>query len=421
MNIVFFVDSYHNKAGTNGVCVKKVADELVNQGHDVYVFSSFTDFNQPKTEFVDGVKVYRIKKDTMSSFNIFVENVKAKKELWKKISIFYFRLRYCFLLWFWPLKSFFAPSKYYRFSKRMLGDIKPDVIVGTYFHLEELLASLKLKKHFKTATHITYTLDAMAGRESPTIFGTRKISSRSIMKWEKYVLEKTDVFCPMKSHIEHFKKMNYPKNLVKKLSFTDIPLFDLKTEKIEKKTDRKIKKIVYTGYSTRESGSAKYLVELMPYLDDVELHLYGVIDDEISLAIDKTGLLNKRIFFYGFVDYDTVSAAQNDADFLATFGSINPCMISGKIFDYFGKKKPIIAFYQIENDSNLYYLKKYPNVIYIKDSNENHKYDAKRLNDFLKKDDFIFIDNKYLLDNFHDNTPESMAELIVSSSRYSNE
>ena len=170
--------------------------------------------------------------------------------------------------------------------------------------------------------------------------------------------------------------------------------------------------MVYTGYSNRDSGSVKYLVELMPFLENVEFHIYGAIDSEITDAIKKTKLLNKKIFFYGYVDYNVVSAAQNTADFLVTAGSINPCMISGKIFDYFGKKKPIIAFYQIENDSNLPYLQKYPNVIFIKDCNENLKTDVERLNRFLQKKDFVEIQDEFLINEFYKNTPTAMAELI---------
>ena len=84
MNIVFFVDSYHGKASTNGVCVKKVADELVKQGHNVEVITAINEINQPKFEVVDGVNVHRIKRSTVYTFKLFVDNKTKCKNFFRK-------------------------------------------------------------------------------------------------------------------------------------------------------------------------------------------------------------------------------------------------------------------------------------------------------------------------------------------------
>ena len=260
----------------------------------------------------------------------------------------------------------------------------------------------------------------MTNVNTPTFFKNPNIAKKSIQRWIKYVLEKTDIICPMNSHKPFYESYNFSQRILEKIKYMDIPVLDLKNIKNDVE-NREVKKIVYTGYSTKESGSAKYLVELMPLLKNVELHLYGVIDNEIRAAIDKTKLISDKIFFHGYVDYNTASAAQNDADFLVNFSGVNPFMVSSKVFDYMSKKKPIISFYHTDSHADLYYIEKYPNSIIIKESDNNYSSNAKILNEFLQRDNFLKIEDGFLREIFYKNTPTAMAELIVNSQRDVNE
>ncbi len=415
MNIVFFVESYHHTPLINGVCVKNVVDSLVYLGHTVSVYTTTGNTGYlPKHEVVDGADVFRINRDTLTSCIKKSSGDGKLTKLWKIVAKQYSRIRNFMMLWKWPLGSFFTAGRYEKCAQKHLKKAKIDVIVGTYFHLEEVLAAIKLKKKHPEAVVMTYTLDAMAGRESPIFFNRADIARKSILKWEKYVLEKTDIFCAMEAHREYFSKSSYPENLIKKVRYVDIPLMCIKNNDnyLDKNKYAK-KRIVYTGYTSKTTGSAVYLIKLMEKLHDAELHIYGKMDSEVENALLKSGLLDKKIFFHGYVNHKEVERVQNEADFLATFGSLNTCMISGKIFEYMAKKKPLICTYRLENDINLSYIEKYPNKIIIHENDDNLLGEAKRLNDFINIKKFEDIDDEYLKKEFYNNTPEAMAELIV--------
>lgn len=416
MNVVFLVESYHHKALINGICVKKIAEALVNEGHKVTVFSSSGDErNLPEKEEVNGVKVYRIKRNTLTSIVLYAKEKQSK--CLNKFKDIYAQLRFLTLFWFWPLNSFFTHKRYYKKMRKYLNDEKTDVIVGTYFNLEEVLAAIKFKEKNPDALLITYTLDAMAGRESPVFFRTDKIARKSIQRWERYVLNKTDIFCAMEAHREYFNNTSYPDKIKNKIHYLDIPLLDLSDKDCDLLPKGEIKNIVYTGATSLQTGSAGYLIELMNEVENAEFHMYGYMGKDVKTILKESKLEGDKVFYHGRITHDEVVKIQQNADFLVTFGSVNPCMISGKIFEYMARKKPIICFYQIENDINIPYLKKYPNVLFINEKSRDKKEDIKKLTEFLNRVDFVDIDNSYLIKEFYKNTPKAMVDEIVNSKK----
>lgn len=417
MNVIFFVESYFHKPLMNGICVQKVAESLAKEGHSVTVFtSSETVYDLPKQETIEGVQVFRIHRDLRTFLKLYLDaHQKKTSRLLKLFYKFYYLGVHLIHSGCWPLKSVFTPLRYYWCACKHCKEQSPDVIVGTYQHLEEVLAAIRLKKKYRNARLITYTLDAMTGRITPKIRGKEKPARRSIAKWEKYVFAQSDKICVMESHRRHYESGIYDTKTLKKIHYVDVPLLDLHHhDSVAPGLAGNRKRIVYTGLSTRVSGSARYLVDLMPYIEDVEFHLYGAIDNEIRQAIEQSGLENTRIFFHGYIEHSRVKLVLSEADFLATFGSQNACMVSGKVFEYMAMRKPIIAFYQIDEDANIVNLKKYPCALIMKENAQPDQEDVKRLEQFLHKTDFEKIDNTYLREVFFKSTPEAMVQEIIS-------
>lgn len=417
MNVVFFVESYGRKANINGVCVKKIADILVEKHHSVTVLTSIAEMGQPDYENIGGVNVYRISRDFLSKMKNYnkVKKSKALKlfiGLYAKVINFFMFV----VLKRWPQNSFFTYRKYLSKAKRILKNNPPDMAIGVYFHIDEVLSAVKLKKYFPKVKTGVYMLDAMGGRENPTFlryFNTQN----SALTWESWIMKRADIVFPMQSHKKYFDGTDYSKKLKEKLNYIDIPLLDLgkSSEEIKKNIvvpNRKMK-IVYTGYSSRETGSVEYLIKLMESIENVELHIYGRMSKEVLQSVENSQLYKKRVFFYGYLDNCEIIQIQNDADFLATFGSRSECMISGKIFEYMARRKPIIAFYQIENDINKGYLMRYPDVICLKENWDIIDENRAKLKAFIEKKERTDIRLDYLEDEFCKNTPEFTAREII--------
>lgn len=415
MNIVFFVESYHHNAQMNGICVERVASKLAALGHNVRVFTSSKHvYDIPKYEEIDQVKVFAIKRDLDTFLRLYIKHDGKRHRFLTFFHKYYAMFIHVIMSRRWPQRSFFTASRYCRIAYKETADEKIDVIIGTYFHIEEVLAAIKLKKKHPEAMLITYTLDAMTGRESPLIFKKPELARRSIEKWEKMVYSVSDKICVMESHRSYYESGNYPPEILKKIRYVEVPLLALDdNNENDSVNNGKNKIIVYTGYASEVTGSPEYLIRLLKNISGVQLHLYGSITDEIKRAIKESGLENKKVFFHGRLEHSEVQKIQKKADYLATFGSVNSCMISGKIFEYFARKKPIICTYKISDDNNIKYLKKYPNSIVIKEDDNNIAEETEKLNCFINRDDFQKIDNKFLIETFWQSTPDAMIEEIL--------
>ena len=417
MKIVFFVESYHHKPLMNGVCVKKIADKLVELGHDVTVFTSSENvYALPKEELVDGVHVYRIRRDLRTFLRLFLDTHTNKSYRFLRL------FQKCYHFWVylihsrsWPLKSVFTPIRYWLCANKYLKGQKIDAVVGTYLHIEEVLAAILLKKSHPEAKLIAYTLDAMTGRLTPKLLGREEYARRSIAKWEKYVFAKSDKICVMEAHRAHYQSGAYDVATLDKIRYVDVPLMDLHECRPNHGREYRVtKRIVYTGTSSQMTGSAKYLIELLRYIENAELHLYGKIDDEIQETMEQSGLKDKRYFFHGYVDHCQIENILLEADFLATFGSQNANMVSGKVFEYMATGKPIIAFHQIDEDVNIVNLRKYPCALIMKENVKDPADAAKDVAQFLNRTDFEKVNHAYLREVFFQSTPEAMVNEILN-------
>lgn len=417
-NIWFFVESYGDMPNINGICVKNVADSLVKMGHNVSVFTCFTELGQKKRSIIDGVRVYRIHRALSSDLMNII-----KKHPNKMLKIFTAILMKCNAFFFyillnkWPLHSFMTVPRYIHNAKRELsnGNI-PDIVVGTYFHIEEVLSAVRIKKYSPHCKTVLYLLDAMGGRENP-IFLKNSIypvdTRRAVEKWERKIFKKVDYCLVMNAHREYFAK-NYPNFLNKKVLFTDIPLLRIDNIPEVKKTaiNPHVYKFVYTGFSSPETGAATYFLKLLEKLENVEFHMYGRTDESVQNAIQNSSIYNKKLFYHGYVDNKKCKEVQGDADCLVTFGSVNRCMISGKIFEYMSTSKPILCFYQIDDDINIEYISKYSPSLVIKEEIDKISNNVEKVRAFISEEP-LTLSKKELTKVFYYNTPSATAHLLL--------
>ncbi len=414
MQFVFFVESYGYGADINGVCVRNVAEELTARGHQVSVFTCITSDNQISEETLNGVSVYRMRRDLTSALRARSADSRMYDILYRHYSRFN-ALLYSVILGRWPQRSVRVPGRYVALARQKLK-AEPDFIVGTYFLIDEVLAALKLEKYYPNAKTAIYLLDSMGGRDNPVLLN-RFDTQKSVLRWEQMAFSQADFILPMEAHRDYIESAGYDEKICSKIHYVDIPLMMLhggepeKTD-IQRNPDRI--QVVYTGYTSRRSGSAESLIQLMEEIPELEFHLYGAMSREVQKMLERSPLKDQRLFFHGRVDNSVAVEAQRKADFLVTFGSNSQCMISGKIFEYMARRKPIISFYQLEDDPNRRYLEKYPDVLFLREGEESFARNAELLREFISGRERPQIHTKELKKIFEENMPGYTADLLVS-------
>lgn len=417
MYSLFIINTFNYNPGPNGICVKRIVNELSKQNNQVLVLTQKVCYNQPHKEENDNVEIYSFKK----SLQYFPNTNKSNKTI-NRILIYFNRIIH--LIWvvlgarLWPLSDPFLSYKYYR-KACQLYKVKPfDTVVGVYNGMDELFASILLKRKFPHIRLIIYTLDALTGRRLPDSKRFKNVYKKSIQRWEDSAFKAADIICIMASHEAHYKDKFYDK-IRNKILKMDIPLLnpindrnaDIKRTYFNN-TDKKI--AVYTGLMRTDTGNPIYFLNILKIVENFEVHIFGTIEEILLKQIESSGLMNSKVFFHGRVSHNEIIKIQLEADFLLTFGCTNPNMIPCKIFEYISTGKPIINFYRIPDDSALNYLNIYPNSLQIYEDNEKLSENTVLFSKFVKRDEFVTIDNNFLNENYYNNTTYPMVDIIMN-------
>ena len=118
------------------------------------------------------------------------------------------------------------------------------------------------------------------------------------------------------------------------------------------RVDRGRLRLAYTGTFYRGGRDPGELFEALRSLSeeiDVELVIAGRNDGFVEEA-RRLDLLGKRVTFVGYVRYEDSIRIQQGADVLVHLGNRSPSQVPGKVYEYLGAGKPILAIFRNPED-----------------------------------------------------------------------
>ena len=414
-SVLFLTGSFYPSPSPNAICAKRIMDGLIEKGFSVFLVTLKNIHGQKQQEVIDGISVLRIKNYLLVQMQLFFTRKNTnKKSCFLKLTEFLLRFKGLLYIFFWPLLSPIVVWRYYKSSYDICKKNEVKVVVGVYKSLEILLACCILKKRCPEIKFFIYSLDAMSGSILPRLLFSDKIALYSIKRWERICFTKADSIYLMESHRSYYSQDRYSV-YQKKIRYVDIPLVDVNYNNNIFVHDTS-NSLVFTGSMGRATADPHYLIKLLrlPLLMNIPLkfNIYGNISMEIENDIRESGLLNDKIFLLGNVPHSEIKDIQNNATAFINFGNSYSCAIPCKIFEYISTQRPIISFYKIDEDAGIPYLKKYPNILLIKEDESLLEENANRLKLFLEKN--IGVNGAFDLgDVYYANTPENMVKEIL--------
>lgn len=110
-------------------------------------------------------------------------------------------------------------------------------------------------------------------------------------------------------------------------------------------------RLVYTGTFYRDERDPSELFKALDNLKeiDVELIIAGRNDDFIIDA-KKFGLLGNKVTYLGYLKYEDAIRVQLGGDILVHIGNKSKNQVPGKIYEYLGARKPILAIFKNPDD-----------------------------------------------------------------------
>ena len=411
-NILFVLGSYFPKPSANGICVSKVAKQLIEDGNTVSVLSN--QLENKNDENLDGVNVYRVK----SSFSDRIEKWCNENKnssylsLIKYINKIICKIKNLIFLPIWPFNSIGYCYRCYIKAKKLQKNNKYDFVISVYNPIDSIVCGALLKKKNPNIKWYIYFLDSLTFGVYPKYFSEIWAEKKGA-QWEKWYMKYVDKIIIMKSHEKKYNNNRYDKYR-KKIEVMDIPLLTNlnKSSNIINRDDQI--NFSYIGSIMKNLKNPEYLLKVFNAIENknYNLNFYGTND--CQYLFEKFYKENRSCMIkqFGQVSHDKAIEAMYKSDILINIGSLVDQQIPCKIFEYMSTGKPIITFYKSKNEPSLVYLKKYPLALLINEDNEKINDNAKKIIEFTNR----VLNSKVMFKDiekiFSNNTPRAFSSLF---------
>ncbi len=418
LKYLFLVGSYMPHASANGVCVEKIAQALIAQGHDVSCLT-MTRYDDPSDSEVDGVKVYRIKNlwhnricdwcDRHQSFRYV--NIVRQVALWS------WRIRRLIMFPLWPLSAPLFAWKFYRKAKQICMKEKIDCVIGVYQPFESLIAIALLKRALPKLKTAAYFCDCLSGGVYPKIFPS-VFSYRQLRRWENYFFRDVDVIYILKSHESYYRSLLKDSNDIKEINIVDIPFVTNNTVNscaVACLPESVPFKLVYTGSINFPLTDPRYMIKILGQINRkyIKVDIYGRNNCGEFFSTPANDNSSQIIYVHHALPHSDVLQISAGADVLINLGSNNPRQIPSKIFEYMSLGKPIISFYSYDEEPSLLYLRQYPLALLIREDWDRVEENVALLEKFIQESADKHVPFEIVKSLFPRNTPEYTAKKLV--------
>ena len=348
---------YGSESDANGVCLRNIAEELVRQGHYVYVISE-SDRKICESEHLIYIGV------KPSWFKTYLNSHNNQSGIHKIILWIITAIRRIAVTPFYPNVSPIRSLKIMKLADGIVERYGINLVLGSFRPFESIYTCVRLKKKWESKICVvTYHMDLLMSpnTQSRSIKNYQKRKARqSILREAKFV---DALFVPPNSEYKGFL-------ISEKIKKTDFPSLNLLTQKKLNSFnyDRKYINIAYIG-SLDESN--RNPMRVLSYINQINkehserpirLHFWGNIDCKTKELLNKYSF----VVYHGSVDNCYVIDLLTRADALLNISNKNtPEMIPSKIFQMFVTGRPILNYVQSKKDVSIKYFEEYGNTYFL--------------------------------------------------------
>lgn len=383
--ILCFVDKYYPESSANTQCASFVMQKFVDEGHIVDYMCIKEDFSIPSLEKKDGHIVYRFETYITKNLKLFGKFFKAKS--WIQMP-WVFRKAVGLL---YKIKSF---SRLY--TEAMYIDcLNYDSIVNsikkqnvTYDAVVAFSYPFALHVIAKEIVENKLAKKWFAIFLDPFVFNyclrPRRIEKRK--KTAQKVLSSADKIFMVRGIKKEDLKNGYSPDYHKKVVEIEMPnLTNKNIDCNERKEKNKETILTFAGLFYKNIRNPEKMLDILSQMpNNIKVKILGRGCYKILKKKSKL-FINNNLEILGQVPYDECIKTLNSSNILVNLGNTIPNQTPSKVFEYIAIGKPIINFYFNEEDTSLYYLKKYPKCFNINLNNYSAN-DIEELIEFIEKE-----------------------------------
>lgn len=405
-------------ASATGICVERVAQTLISQGHDVSCLAMAW-YDDPSYCEIDGVKVHRIKNLWHNRVCNWCDRQPSLKyvDIIRQIALWLWRIHRLIAFPLWPLSAPLFAWKFYRKAKQICMAEQIDCVVGVYQPFESLTAITLLRRRLPKIKTALYFCDCLSGGVYPRIF-PKVFSYTQLRKWEKYFFKCVDAIYILKSHESYYIGLLKDSSDVKKINIVDIP-FIIKNivngGTMCRLSQSMPVKFVYAGSIHFPLTDPRYMIKVLRQIsrNNIRVDIYGRNNCGEFFNIPADDSVSQIIHVHPALAHSDILRILADADVLINLGSNNQRQIPSKIFEYMSFGKPIVSFYSYDEEPSLPYLRQYPLALLIQEDWDKIEENAWLIEQFIRENIGKHVPFKTVKSLFPHNTPEYTAKKLV--------
>lgn len=271
-------------------------------------------------------------------------------------------LSYGNLDWLFPSSLFFLINRGRLNSYDLIIASNPPIICNIFGYAFKKLRGVPLILDYGDP----WSFNPMFQLSAPLRYIAKRVEAKLLEKADKILVttdEAKEVF------IEEFCCIS-PGKISVIMQGYDYDRYQLKVKGDSGKSERF--KLVYTGqlYPTyREPYEFFEAIKRLKDGGNIEVIIAGHVADEMKRYVQKLNIDNK-IRFLGHIGHSEAIELQKDSSVLLFFGNKSKYQLPGKIFEYFGAQKPILAICFNGEDAASKLIRKYNRGLLVENQRE---------------------------------------------------
>lgn len=365
MKIVFITSSYYPYFSAIGKCINNLVNELKKE-HELIVISNMTTINLQNQVVFDDHKIIRVRTKSMKERdNILAQNKNTNQlnKVINKIKMQLLRI-HGYLEVVMSRETIHKPlvNEYFK----ALSTIEDaDVIIPTCYPFESIIAAQKYKNNInKNVRIIPFLFDKYS--DSPTLHRSKInkiLKYKRHLSLEKEMIKDSEKILYVDSWVYQMKK-NFA-NYSQKSSHVEHPLIidSFSEYYIENdNVDSNYIDIVYTGVIDKKVRppfeTLKIISRMIEKNNRLRFHFY-VLGNCVNKINSYQMKYPNNIFNHGQVKSEVALSKIMKSNILLSIGNTDISLIPSKIFEYMSCGKPIIHFFNSNQDRVIKMLNDY--------------------------------------------------------------
>lgn len=384
MKFLIMTGSIYPNVGNNANLIGKLIPDLLENGHEVSVFSSSfgADKNKLPDSF-DDCLIYWSLDDKKSFKRRFVYPAVSK------------------------LKDPHGFSDYvqvqiYLEELKRIRDVYPyDAVISTSEPYPMAVAASTLRN----IKRILYLMDppALISRGHNTKYRTNTL---------KKTIQTQDIVISTPFIFKELKKYGIELNDAKCLE-AGFPMIQDHSDYSVYRQSGKIK-LLFSGWLYSDIRSPRYFLDIVSRLDKrFQITFMGKECDRLK---EKFSVESRaEIITFPQQPYETALQALADADILINIGNSVPVHMPSKTLEYINTGKPIVNFYKFDDCPTLYYTKRYPLALNLYEGDKDIDDVANTFSQFCESVIGQVAERNHILEEYKDCTPGYITNMILDA------